>query len=206
MDQIKKLTISQALRRRKQLKGSIAVFTSRLDEALTYDGKSPPTFSFEDSNRGLLDSRSELIALEDAVARANANTTIMFQNSPVALTWVLRVLSEVKGEIRRFEQYEHRALLNEREVREEIDEPIPGQVITTTLLDGSTNRSFVTRKVTKVKFSSITERERADKVESLKREFDSLNDLLETANHTTVIEYHVQSGEDKVSGAAPQTP
>lgn len=202
----KKLTIAQALRRRKQLKGAIATHTQRVSEALVYEKKNQPTFSFEDSNNGLRAARFELISIEDAIARKNATTFIEFKGEKVALTWALRTLSEIKGEIARYETYEHRGLRAQRETEEKTMEAIAGQIITTTQPDGSTTREYAKQEVTRIFISNITERERADKMDQLQQEFEVLNDLLEAANHNTVIEYQDQPEKDKADGEATQTP
>jgi hypothetical protein len=202
----KKMTISQALRRRKQLKGAISTYTERVSEALVYRKERPPTFSFEDSTKALRDARTELIALEDAVAYCNALNSIEFKGRRVRLTWALRTLAELKGEISRYEGYEHRGLLNEHEVSEELEEAITDQIVTTTTPDGTQQRSYAKKKYTRITVSNITSRERAEKVEQLQREFDALNDLLETANHTVMIEYQDQPEEDNGHREAPPAP
>lgn len=201
---LKKLTISQALRRRKKLKGEIHTHTDRLRSSIVYDEKRPPSFPFEESQKALKLAKFELIHLEDAIARANARATITFKDETVHLTWVLRTLAELKGDITRYEGYEHFCLPEKRNV-DKVESPDLSEAIETPFA-GGVRRSHPKKTIETVRISNITEKERAQKVEQLQREFEELNDLLETANHSTTLEYQDQPAEDKVSGEAPQTP
>lgn len=203
---MKKLTISQALRRRKKLKGDISTFVRRLQEALVYDKEKPPAFGFEETSTALSNARFELIFLEDAVARANANTTLVFQGVPVYLTWVLRTLAELKADLHRYEGYEY-TCLPERENVTKTEAPDLSQAIEqTNSVSGQITRSHPIKVRTETRICNITTKECALKMEQLQSEFNELNDLLETANHTTVIEYQDQSVEDKKNGEAPPAP
>lgn len=201
---LKRLTISQALRRRKKLKGDIATHTERLSNSLVHLKDAPPTFPFEETEAALTKAKFELINLEDALARANAYTKIFFKEAGVYLTWVLRTLAEIKGDIVRYERYEHMTLPNRDNV-EKREVPDLSQVIEVNT-PGGTRRSHPTKVEEIVRISNITEKERAEKVEQLKREFEELNDLLETANHSSVLEYQDQPTEGETGRGDPQSP
>jgi hypothetical protein len=206
-DKEKELTISQALRRRRKLKGLISTYTNRIEESLVYDEKKPPTFSYEESSKLMEQAKFELVSLEDAVAFANATHWIPFKGESVRLTWVIRALAEIKGDISRYERYkDHSYLLAERKTVQTDDVPDLSQVTETTAISGGILRKHPLKTVTKTTISSITSKECADKIQSLQDEFEALNDLLEAANHGTVVRYQDQLTEEAGGGTATQSP
>jgi len=207
-DKEKALTISQALRRRKKLKGLIHTYTDRIQEALIFDKTKPPVFGYEETSKLLKQTKFELVAIEDAIAFANATNWLKFKEESVRLTWVIRVLAEIKGDISRYERYKDNGyLLTEREntVTEEVPD-LTQMVESTSIGTGAVMRSHPKKTVSKTTISSITVKECAEKIQSLQDEFEALNDLLETANHGIVIKYQDQLTEDAGGGTAKQSP
>jgi hypothetical protein len=200
---MKQLTISQALRRRKKLKGDIALHTERLRHSISYDKKKEPAFPFTESNLALKKAKWELIMLEDAVAFSNAINRITYKGEQVRLTWVLRVLAELKGDIVRYEGYKSMHDLGvEREVttEEEISDPYSIEEIPRA--GGGVTRSHKTKKVNRTIVSNVTARECEDQIATLKQSFEELNDLLEAENHLARLEYEDQYPEGDGSGKA----
>lgn len=193
------LTISQALRRRKNLKGDLALQASRVNAAVVYDEKNQPPFSFSEADTAHREAKVELIELETAIALANARASINWRDATKPLAWVLRALAEIKGDIARYEGYRHRGLQTKTRTEDKRMVSDTSQVLETPQGSG-VRRSHPTMEEVTVTISHITARECEDKLQRLRDEFEKLNDKLETANHTTRITYKDQrSGDEEES-------
>jgi hypothetical protein len=197
---MKKMTISQALRRRKKLKGEISTQAQRVQASLTYNKEDAPAFPFSEAQKAHRSAKIELIELETSVAEANAKTKLDWKGRSVSLAWVLRVLSELKDDINRYEGYRHYGLLKEREVTVTNKVWDEQNVIATPQANGRVLQERVMKEVSTTTVSNVTIKECEDKVTQLKDEFDKLNDLLETANHRTEVSYQDQWSEEEKEG------
>lgn len=166
-----KMTISQALRRIKKLKGIIAENTQRASQSVSYTQDKVPAFRFEDCRFLMQESTSEMIMLESRVAVANAANTITAKGVIMPLCTAIRLLQELKGQI---------AFLKSLHLRSE--------VVKSRELDWDESlEKNVYRTVETVFVSDLSEKERDEKIKSLQDEFENLNNAVENANHTIVV-------------------
>lgn len=167
------MTISMALRRIKSLKGRMGELSGRAAACVSYKIETPPVFDFDETLQALSGVREEMVQIEASVARANANTTVDWADRKVTLAEAIRRLQELKGQI------DWHQKLGIREGAENTFEPD---------YDEQTGRS-THRKVTIVWVAKLSEKSRVQKIDSLKEEFETLNTLVESANHRTVVDW-----------------
>ena len=166
------LTISQALRRTKKLKGRMGELTARASASVSYLPSAKPAFDFKATRAEVEKVREELIALESSVAKANATTSIDFDGKSMTLAVAIRRLQECKAEIAWLTQL---ALRSGTERHREMG------------FDQETGRNnFAYVEVVYV--SDLTEVERVGELDKLRDRFERLNDLVETANHRTATD------------------
>jgi hypothetical protein len=167
-----KVTIAQALRRIKKLKGQIAEHTTRAQQGVSYVQGKIPVFRFTEALAALDASRSEMLDLESRVAVANAKKMITFvDGSKSTLALAVRQLQELKGAIAFFRGLTLRSeTVRERE--QTWDEDAMKHI----------NR---VNEVTYV--SDLTEQDRDAQVKDLQDEFEVLNNAVEEANHTVLV-------------------
>jgi len=174
-----KISISAALRRAKRIKGQIAEQTARATAGAVYVQGKEPAFTFAasiEARKGLV---AELLKIEVAIAQANANppniggriTTI--DGKPVL--YAIRKLAELKSEIAFYRALPVRAQVEDVDVEERTD------------WDDALDK-HVRREKKTTHISVITQAKRADHVEKLQLEFETLNAALESHNHSTIVE------------------
>src|SRR5208337_3023218 len=95
----KELTISQALRKIKTIKGKIAKHSANAMGSVTHRSDSRPAYSFENEWEIARSCVDELLEIQTRVAIANAKTTIDFKGKTRTLAWCTRKLIEIKGAI-----------------------------------------------------------------------------------------------------------
>ncbi len=166
-----KMTIAQALRRIKKLKGQIAEHEQRAKAGVSYDVSKVPAFRFEEAVKAMFTTQDEVVALEARVAVANAKKTIQDGSEKVVLAQAVRTLQELKGRI---------AFLKGLHLRNE------------TVKDRSNDWDDVEMKhiarVTETTFKSdLSEKDRDQQVKALQDRFDVLNNAVEDANHTITV-------------------
>ncbi len=162
------LTISQALRRIKKIKGQLSEYRSRAQSSVTHLADQTPAFSFEVETSVAAKAVNEMLRLQTAVAVANATTTVEVDGHKVPLAFVVRQLRELTGEIAWLKTLPVKA--QDKVVESEID---------------YTGERPVT--VPKTYTCHLPEAKRAALVESRQALFDRLNDLVETTNHKTPV-------------------
>lgn len=165
------MTVASTLRRIKRLKGNMDTLSARCASAVSYPSESKPAFLFTESRRELDATRTELVKLRAAVARANAVTMVEWEGAPISVAEAIGLLQEIKAEI---------AWLRGLTIRE--------GVIKTTQEDYD-EASFRSRRlvVETTYVADLKEVERAQQVENLADKFERLNALVEAANHSTRI-------------------
>src|SRR5579863_9382526 len=95
-----KVTIAQALRRIKKLKGQIAEHATRAQQGVSYVSGKTPAFSFREAVLALNAARNEMLDLESRVAVANAKKAVTdASGTKLTLAHVIRQLQELKGQI-----------------------------------------------------------------------------------------------------------
>lgn len=164
-----RISIAKALRTRKQLKGQIAELTRRAQACVAVASDKPQDFDFATVNAERKKKIDELVLLETAVARANAQTNVTWKERSMPLTEVIRRQEELKGEITFVSGL---ALQNgpTRVHNGEYDERRQPVYVTVTWT------------------SAYTEPARVALLAELRAECEGLNELLEEANHRTTVE------------------
>lgn len=166
------MTISQALRRVKKLKGEIAQHLERAASSVAYDVKAAPAFNFDKCIEAADAAREELVRLESGIAVANATTTIMDGGKPVLLVTAVKALQELKGQVAWFKALQVKA--KEKTVVEEME---------TTWVGGD----YKSVKTERHFHCDLPEWEKSELQNEFQDRFDRLNDAVETANHRTAL-------------------
>lgn len=167
----KGLTIAQSLRLRKELKGKLATLQSRLSGCVSHKESEKPVYDFSEVLVQRDTVELQLVALEAAVAAANATTLIEFEGSKVPLTFAVHYLQQLKGRLAWIPTLPSREGV-EREMESRWDE--------------DKSRSVTTHREVKW-VCHLPIKARDEEVERLQQQFSSLNDQVERLNHTTVI-------------------
>lgn len=167
------MTIAQALRRVKKLKGLIGEHQGRAIMGVSYDNAKVPAFRFKDEVTAMENAVAEMVELESRIAVANATATVQesADSAPIKLAMAIRVLQEIKGQIKFYQNLHVRAGV---EKNRESD------------WDDNQEKS-ITRVVEVTWVSDITELEIDQKVKSLQNRFEALNNLVEDANHQVTV-------------------
>lgn len=167
-----KVTIAQALRRIKKLKGQIAEHATHAQQSVSYVQGKLPAFSFSSSVSQLKTSRDEMLDLEARVAVANAKRTVTDLNgNKVVLARAVRELQEIKGQIAFLRSLNLRAeTVREREQNWD-DEQM----------------KHITRVNEVTYVSDLSETDRAAAVKGLQDQFETLNNAVEEANHSVLV-------------------
>jgi hypothetical protein len=174
------MTLSQALRRIKKIKGDLAENLARSLPSVTWKVGDDPAFNFntlvEDSNK----LRLELCRLKAAVAVTNATTFEMDGDRKISLAEAVVILSEMKAELKHLEDLKI-YVRNQKLVSDE----------------ERTWDDFANKHITKkVQWQcALPEAERVARVNEVKARFEALNDAVESANHRTVLKTSGQVGE-----------
>lgn len=165
------MTISQALRRQKKLKGDLKSLLERAAASVTYDEKQPPAFSFADTLGQADTVREELIRVESAIRVTNAKTQIKWDGRDMSLSEATARLQEMKGRIAWLKELAIEAQLVTERTSVEWD-------------DLGEKRAKIAKKF----HCDLPEAKRANLIELEQNAFDGLNDTVETVNHQTQIE------------------
>lgn len=168
------MTISQALRKIKKLKGQLAECTARAGASVSYPAAHPPAFVFGSMLDQATALRKEITRLETRLAVTNAITMLADPKAVIVgmcLTHVVRELQEIKSEI---------AWLKTLPVRAHVD-TIQEEIEWTYEADNKRVRREIPWRC------ELPEDKRSALVDALQERFDRLNDLIERANHTTVL-------------------
>ncbi len=160
------LTVSQALRRIKKLKGLLVEHLTNAQMGLVYPKGEDPAFFFEACWDQANKVREELIDLEVRLAITNSVTVLLFDGEKTSLVGAIRSLQELKSQI---------SWLRALPVRSQL-ETIDSEV---EYLAGQH------QTVKKVMRCELPEGKRTECVRKLQDQFDRLNDAVETANHKT---------------------
>jgi len=166
-----KMTIAQALRRIKKLKGQIAEHTQRARDGVSYVSTKVPVFRFADEVAAMKAAQDEMVDLDSRLAIANAMTFVKDGQVSLVLAKAIRVLQELKGEI---------AFLKSLFLRSE------------TVREKEQSWSDETGKYTTtindvVYVSDLSEKDRERQVRELQDRFEALNNAVEDANHTVLV-------------------
>jgi len=169
----KELTISQALRKIKDLKGKIARHSQNATSCVTHRTDDPPAYQFGAEWEKATVLVDEMLDLQTRVALANAGATFDYDGKTRTLTWATRKLVEIKGAIAWHQGLVVRA--REKTTEESYD--------WVHKVGGGPERVRVAVEHT----CHLPEAERAARVQALENKFVELNDLVETMNHRTVV-------------------
>lgn len=166
-----KITIAQALRRIKKLKGQIAEHTQRAQQGVSYDQSKTPAFRFQEAVAAIKASQKELVDLQSRVAIANAKATVADGTETITHAEAIRRLQEIKGEI---------VFLKGLSLRNEV------------VKDKSQEWDDIEMKhivrVTEVTWTSdLSEKDRDTQVKALQDRFEVLNNTLEDRNHKVAV-------------------
>ena len=181
------MTISQALRRIKKLKGELKTHQDRSLASAVYKEGEEPAFEFDKSLNALADTRNLLLHLEAAVAVANAankitltgkarnpDGSIVDTTRQVTLAFAIRALQELKAEIAFFQSLPTKVLPKAEITERERNYDDDGKI------------RMIETKYTQI--CKLPEANKAATVAALQARFDEINDSLETANHKTPVE------------------
>jgi hypothetical protein len=166
-----KITIAQALRRIKKLKGQIAEHTQRAQASVSYEKDKVPAFSFGGEVLSMKAAQLELVGLQSRVAVANAKATILDGEDVITHAEAIRRLQEIKGEI---------TFLKSLSIKNEVTK-------TQEEVYDRAQSNYVTRVTETVWVSDLTEKNRDLQVKALQDRFEKLNNTLEDRNHKVVV-------------------
>jgi hypothetical protein len=165
------MTIAQALRRIKKIKGLLAEHRLRATMGVSYLLDKVPAFGFADEEAAMYLCIDELLNLESRVAVANANTMIQDNAVTMSLAKAIRSLQEIKGLISFYQSLNLRSGV---EKNRHVD------------WDDNLNKNITTVDVVTY-VSDLTEQDRDLKVKDFQDHFESLNNLVEDANHKVLV-------------------
>jgi hypothetical protein len=168
----KEITIAQALRKIKDLKGRIARHSANAMTSVTHKTSAPPAYSFGTEWEQATSLVDEMLDFQTRVALANAKTTVDYEGKSRSLTWCTKKLAEIKGAITWHNGLQVRA---QKATTEEEYEWAPGSA--------GAGRVRVETEYT----CHLPEAERAARVRSLETKFMELNDIVESINHRTGV-------------------
>lgn len=166
-----KITIAQALRRIKKLKGQIAEHTQRAQASVSYEKDKVPAFRFQEEVSAVKAAQKELVDLQSRVAVANAKATVADGKETITHAEAIRRLQEIKGEIAFLKSL---ALKNEVvKNREQVWDDAQSKYLTQV------------NEVTWV--SDLSEKDRDVQVKALQDRFETLNNAVEDRNHKVAV-------------------
>ena len=169
-EQPREMTIAQALRRIKDIKGRVARHSSNAQQSVTHESSSPPAFDFATEWKTATELVDEMIDLQTRVAVANARTLVSWEGRQVPLAWCTKRLAEIKGAIAWHEALVVRA--HEKTTDESYD-----------WAPGAAGRVRIAKEFT----CHLPEARRAEAVRALQDKFNDLNDQVEKTNHRTNV-------------------
>lgn len=166
------LTISQALRKIRDVKGRLAKHQANAASSVRYSENDLPAYKFFDSIQESTDLLDQLLNLQAAVAAANVNTRFPWKGTDVSVAWAVKRLEALKGLIKWYGELvvlAHASVATERLDFAEVD--------------GRTQRV----RVPEIQKCDLPEATRATVIQTYQDEFNELNDMVETINHRTSI-------------------
>ena len=166
-----KLTIAQALRKIKKLKGHVSEYRNTAELSVSYEESIPPAFKFQEQLDLMIETSNEMVELESAVAVANATSTVNFGGKSITLSCAVRMLQEIKGLLAFYKGLFLRSEVSKQ--KEQVWHDEKAQYITMTV-----ETKFV---------SEMSEKERVLLVKALEDKFEALNNLVEDANHKVLV-------------------
>lgn len=169
----KELTIAQALRRVKDIKGKVAKHVANAQGSVTHKTKDAPAYAWGDEMRSAETLVEEMIDLQTRIGIANATTSFDYEGKTRTLLWCTKKLAEIKGAIALTENFSVKA---HDKTSEEEFEYVRKE-------DGTLAHAKVSTEWT----CHLPEAQRANRVRLLQEKFAALNDLVETTNHRTIV-------------------
>lgn len=166
-----KITIAQALRRIKKLKGQISEHTQRAQQGVSYDQSKVPAFRFQEAVAAVKAAQKELVDLQSRVAVANAKATITDGTETITHAEAIRLLQEIKGEI---------AFLKGLNLRNEVVKDRQQEW-------DDVEMKHVARVTEVTWVSDLSEKDRDTQVKTLQDRFETLNNTLEDRNHKVAV-------------------
>jgi hypothetical protein len=166
-----KITVAQALRRVKKLKGQIAEHYLRAQQSVSYEKGKEPAFRYGEQTQAMKAAQAEMVDLQSRIAIANAKATVQDGAKTLTHAEAIRVLQELKGEIAFL-----RGLVLRNDVvkgREQMWDDVKATYVFT-----PTETTFV---------SDLSEKERDTQVKGLQDYFERLNNALEDHNHKVAV-------------------
>jgi len=166
-----KITIAQALRRVKKLKGQIAEHTQRAMQSVSYEQGKKPAFPFHEEMVARAAAQKEMLDLQSRVAVANAKATVNDAGETITHAEAIRRLQEFKGEI---------AFLTSLHLRNE--------TVKNREQEWDLTSCVMVTRATEVTFvSDLSEQDRAKAVKVLRDRFETLNNVVEDHNHKVTV-------------------
>lgn len=171
-----KMTIATALRHIKALKNKIATESQRMTAGVLFDADAAPAFAFEAAFEARRQLVVQLVSLERQVAEKNATCRLDGGEGPLAIE-AIRKLQELKSLI---------ALLNGLPTQAQAERIVKSETLD---WDYATNPPRRVKIETQTRFiCKLPEVEKANMIDKLKADFESLNARLESFNHSTHVE------------------
>ena len=166
------MTISQALRQVKKIKGELSENVERAKNSITFKEGEDPAFEFQRCMEKITALRTSLVALQSHIAETNAITLIQFNGASLSLAYAVLRLKEYKGEIAFLSEL--KGLARNKDVSSQMEVSFDFET------DKRVNKTVV-------HYCKLPEAKRAELAEKVQASFDALNDTVETANHRTVL-------------------
>lgn len=171
--EMKELTIAQALRRVKDLKGKVAKHNTNASMNVTHKTKNSPAFAFGAEAEAAAVAVEEMIDLQTRIAVANAKTMVDVAGKTRVLSWCTKKLAEIKGAIAWYASLGIRA--QDKTTEEELE----------WVHQAGSGPEHV--RVSTEYTCHLPEAARAACIQKLETEFAELNDVVETINHRTFV-------------------
>lgn len=165
------MTVAQALRRVKKLKGLVAEHTARARSGVSYVATEVPAFRFAEEVTALVAATQEMIDLESRIAVANSTATVKDGAQEVSLAKAIRTLQELKGLI---DFYKGLSLSSGVE-----------KVRTSDWDDDLGKTISRVEEITRV--TDLSEKDRDQVVKAMQDRFEILNNEVEDANHKVLV-------------------
>lgn len=164
------MTISQLLRKIKKTKNDVQEYRKRAAQAVTYKEGEEPAFGFQESMSAAETAVLELIALEATLREANARTFVSRGGKEISLSAATICLAELKSEIAWL-----RTLPAQAQVTRDVS---------SVEYDSVSHQPY---KATTRYICNFTQADVALALKHAQEDFDELNDLVESANHSTHV-------------------
>jgi hypothetical protein len=168
------MNINQALRRIAVLKGQVATWTDRLHRSLIWEDDAKPAWDYKDCAKEVAKATDEIVDLQSRVAIANAKAKVKRGDEKVSLASVISRLQQLRSLI---------ALYKGLNVRDQ------WQFVETRDVDRYNRKTgdFGTEEKKVTVNCALPEKARDEVLTNLQEEFDELNGLVESANHTVNV-------------------